>query len=86
MLLTVGQMPIWQKKSIEADFEKVSLVPLMGSGPYQVGKIDAGRAITYVRDKNYWGAKPESKVMANVGRFNFDAIKFVYYQSPGSCV
>ncbi len=82
LLLTVGQMPIWQKKSVEADFEKVSLVPLMGSGPYQVGKIDAGRAITYVRDKNYWGAKPESKVMVNVGRFNFDAIKFVYYQSP----
>lgn len=82
LLLTVGQMPIWQKKSIELDFEKVSLVPLMGSGPYQVGKIDAGRSITYVRDKNYWGTKADSGVMVNVGRFNFDAIKFVYYQSP----
>lgn len=81
LLLTVGQMPIWSKKSIDESFEKVSLTPLMGSGAYQVGKVEAGRSITYVRDPNYWGAKPEAKVMANVGRFNFDNIKFVYYQS-----
>lgn len=81
LLLTVGQMPVWSKKSIDEQFEKVSLTPLMGSGAYKVGQIEAGRSISYVRDPNYWGAKPEAKVMANVGRFNFDTIKFVYYQS-----
>lgn len=82
LLLTVGQMPIWKKQSIDENFDKVSLTPLVGSGAYKVGHIDAGRSISYVRDPNYWGTKSESAVMANVGRFNFDTIKFVYYQSP----
>lgn len=80
--LLVGQMPIWQQASIEASFDKVGLTPLMGSGAYRVGNIEPGRSVTYVRDPNYWGAKPEAGVMANVGRFNFDTIKFVYYQNP----
>lgn len=79
--LAVGQMPIWKKSSIEQNFDKVSLTPLIGSGAYQISKIEAGRAITYVRDPNYWGAKPEAGIMANVGRYNFDNIKFVYYQN-----
>lgn len=79
--LLVGQMPIWSKKSIDESFEKVTLTPLMGSGAYKIGQIEAGRSITYERDPNYWGIKPEAKVMANVGRFNFDKIKYVYYQS-----
>lgn len=79
--LTVGQMPIWSKKSIDESFEKVTLTPLMGSGAYKIANIEAGRSITYERDPNYWGIKPEAKVMANVGRFNFDKIKYVYYQS-----
>ncbi|MFW2178064.1 MULTISPECIES: extracellular solute-binding protein [unclassified Moraxella] len=80
--LTVAQMPIWSKKTIDAYFDKVGLVPLMGSGAYKVGNIEAGRSITYVRDPNYWGAKPEAGVMVNVGRNNFDQIKYVYYQNP----
>lgn len=80
--LTVAQMPIWSKKSIDGYFDKVGLTPLMGSGAYKVGTIDAGRAITYVRDPNYWGAKPDAGVVVNVGRYNFDQIKYVYYQNP----
>lgn len=82
LMLTVGQMPVWSKASIEQSFDKVSLTPLMGSGPYRVGQVDAGRSITYIKNKDYWGNKPESAVMANIGRFNFDTIKYTYYQSP----
>ncbi len=77
ILLTVGQFPIFAKTSIDADFEKVSLTPLMGSGPYKLGRVDAGRAVSYIRDSNYWGRD----LMVNRGRYNFDRIKFVYYQS-----
>ena len=77
ILLTVGQFPIFAKSSIDADFEKISLTPLMGSGPYKLGRVDAGRAVSYVRDPNYWGRD----LMVNRGRYNFDMIKFVYYQS-----
>ena len=77
ILLTVGQFPIFAKSSIDADFEKISLTPLMGSGPYKLGRVDAGRSVSYVRDPNYWGRD----LMVNRGRYNFDMIKFVYYQS-----
>lgn len=77
ILLTVGQFPIFAKASIEADFDKISLTALMGSGPYKLEQLDAGRSVSYVRDPNYWGRH----VMVNRGRYNFDRIKFVYYQS-----
>ena len=77
ILLTVGQFPIFAKSSIDADFEKITLTPLMGSGPYKLGRVDAGRSVSYVRDPNYWGRD----LMVNRGRYNFDMIKFVYYQS-----
>ncbi len=77
ILLTVGQFPVFAKSSIDTDFEKITLTPLMGSGPYKLGRVDAGRAVSYVRDPNYWGRD----LMVNRGRYNFDRIKFVYYQS-----
>ncbi|WP_201557760.1 extracellular solute-binding protein [Psychrobacter sp. 72-O-c] len=77
ILLTVGQFPIFAKTSIDESFEKISLTPLMGSGPYKLGRVDAGRSVSYVRDPNYWGRH----LMVNRGRYNFDMIKFVYYQS-----
>nr|WP_317198815.1 extracellular solute-binding protein [uncultured Psychrobacter sp.] len=77
ILLTVGQFPVFKKSSVDADFESISLTPLIGSGPYKLGRVDAGRSVSYVRDPNYWGRD----IMVNRGRYNFDMIKFVYYQS-----
>ncbi|MBL7003083.1 MAG: ABC transporter substrate-binding protein, partial [Gammaproteobacteria bacterium] len=49
--LIVGQLPILSKSSFaDRPFEKTTLDPLVGSGPYKVKKIDAGRSITYVRN------------------------------------
>ena len=77
ILLTVGQFPVFAKSSIDENFEKVTLTPLVGSGPYRLGKVDVGRTISYVRDPNYWG----KDLLVNKGRYNFAKIKFVYYQS-----
>lgn len=77
ILLTVGQFPIFAKSSIDTNFDKISLTPLMGSGPYKIGRVEAGRSVSYIRDPNYWGRD----LMVNRGRYNFDMIKFVYYQS-----
>lgn len=76
-LLTVGQFPVFSKDSIDTDFDSISFTPLMGSGPYKLGKVEAGRSVTYVRDPNYWGRD----LMVNRGRYNFDMIKYVYYGS-----
>lgn len=77
ILLTVGQFPVFKKSSIDKEFDKVNLTPLIGSGAYRLAKVDEGRAVIYQRDPNYWGRD----LMINQGRFNFDKIKFVYYQS-----
>jgi microcin C transport system substrate-binding protein len=75
--LIVGQMPVlsrawWTRR----DFAKTSLEPPLGSGPYRVEALDAGRSITYRRVKEYWAAE----LPVNVGRFNFDTIRYDYYR------
>lgn len=76
LYISVGLMPVFAKKDIDTRFGQIGLVPLMGSGAYRLGQVDVGRSVSYLKDPNYWG----SEVMANRGRFNFDEIKFVYYQ------
>lgn len=73
----VAAMPIFSKKNLKENFSKPSLTPLMGSGAYQVDKVVAGRSVSYVRNPDYWGWA----LMVNVGRFNFDYIRYQYYHS-----
>lgn len=78
MPLILASLPIyserdWQKR----DFSRVSLAPILGSGPYLIDRIDAGRSIRYKRNPNYWGAH----VAVNRWRYNFDRIKYVYYRT-----
>ena len=75
--LILGLMPVLPKHAINPDtYENTSLEAPVGSGPYRVGKIDAGRSITFVRDENYWGRD----LPVNRGRFNFDEIRFDYFR------
>nr|WP_246274543.1 extracellular solute-binding protein [Hyphomicrobium sulfonivorans] len=73
----LGLMPVLPKHAIDrATFDHTSLTPPIGSGPYRIGRVDAGRALTYVRDPNYWGRD----LPVNRGRFNFDEIRFDYFR------
>lgn len=75
--LIVGEMPIFSRAYWQTrDFEKTSLEPPLGSGPYKVETVDPGRSITLKRVENYWGAN----LGVNVGRFNFDRIRTDYYR------
>jgi microcin C transport system substrate-binding protein len=75
--LIVGQMPVLPKAWWAGrDFSKTSLAPPLGSGPYRVEAVDPGRSITYRRVKDYWAAE----LPVNVGRFNFDTIRYDYYR------
>jgi microcin C transport system substrate-binding protein len=77
MPLIIGEMPIFSKAYWEGrDFEKTSLDPPLGSGPYTVEAVDPGRSITLKRVANYWGAD----LPVNVGRFNFDRMRTDYYR------
>ena len=56
--LIVGQLPVLSRRTgASADFEKTTLEPPLGSGPYRVESLEPGRSITYRRVKDYWGGE-----------------------------
>ncbi|WP_114964719.1 extracellular solute-binding protein [Alkalilacustris brevis] len=74
----VGGLPIFSRAFYEAndrDFEQSSMQPLMGSGPYVLGRLDPGQTLVYERNPDYWGW--DHPLMA--GRSNFDRIRIEYY-------
>ena len=75
--LILGLMPVLPSHVLTPEtFEQTSLTPFLGSGPYIMSKIDAGRSITYTRDPNYWGRD----LAINRGRFNVDELRYDYFR------
>jgi microcin C transport system substrate-binding protein len=83
--LIVGQLPVLPKHFWEGlgpngeprDLSKSTLEIPLGSGPYRIKHVDAGRTITYERVRDWWAKDlPVSK-----GQWNFDEIKFVYFRA-----
>ncbi len=73
----LGEMPVLSKAYWSGrDFEKTTLDPPLGSGPYKIESVDPGRAITYRRVADYWAA--DLPVMK--GRYNVDVIHYDYYR------
>lgn len=75
--LIVGQLPVLPKHWwAERDFAKGNLDAPLGSGPYQVGRVQAGRSIRYERVKDWWA----KDLPVTRGFYNFDAIQIDYYR------
>ena len=76
--LIIGyQLPIFSKKYwSNKQFDKTTLDPPVGSGPYLISDLQPGRSITLKRDPNYWG----KNLNVNIGRYNFDEIHTDYYR------
>ena len=74
--LIIGQMRILSKKYWKDKFEDVLLEPPIGSGPYKVKSLKAGRTIEFERVKNYWA----KDLAVNKGKFNFDNIIIEYFR------
>ena len=75
--LILGQLQILPKHWwAERDFTKTSLEAPLGSGPYRLVKVDAGRSLRYERVADWWGQDlPVSR-----GLYNFDKIHIDYYR------
>jgi microcin C transport system substrate-binding protein len=57
-------------------FDETTLDAPLGSGPYKVGRFEAGRYIEYERVKDWWGADlPVAR-----GLNNFDVLRYEYYR------
>lgn len=75
--LIVAQLPILSKTYYsEHEFDETTLEPPLASGPYKVGRFEQGRYIEYERVKDYWA----KDLPVNVGRWNFDNIRYSYYR------
>jgi len=75
--LIMGQLTVLPKHYWETrEFNKTTLEPPLGSGPYRIAKVDAGRSITLERVKDYWGAD----IPTQKGMNNFDTIHYDYYR------
>lgn len=75
--ISVATLPILSKAYYTAhDFEKTTLEPPLGSGPYKIGDFKAGTYVTYVRREDYWG----KDLPINRGQHNFDEVRYEYYR------
>ncbi|MGA2895676.1 MAG: extracellular solute-binding protein [Xanthobacteraceae bacterium] len=75
--LILGLMPVLPKHAIDvANFENTTLTKPIGSGPYVVATVDAGKSVTFNRDPNYWGRD----LAINRGLWNFDELRFDFYR------
>ncbi len=75
--LIIGQLPVLPKHYFASrDFEKTTLEPPLGSGPYRIKSFDPGRSVVYERVPDYWGAS----IPVNLGRNNFDQIRYEYFR------
>ena len=79
--LIVGLMPIFPKHATDAEtFDQTTLQPLIGSGPYTIAAVNAGKTVTLKRDPNYWGVDQPAKR----GFDNFDEVRIEYFRDSNS--
>ncbi len=72
----LGQLTVLPKHYYDTvDFEKTTLDPPLGSGPYRIAELDPGRSISFERVKDYWA----KDLPVNKGRHNYDRIRIDYY-------
>ncbi|MAZ00385.1 MAG: hypothetical protein CMH32_07610 [Micavibrio sp.] len=75
--LILGQLPVLPKHYWDGkDFASTTLEAPLGSGPYKIKAVDAGKRIVYERVTDYWG----KDLPVNKGRYNFDTIELDYYR------
>lgn len=79
--LLLGLMPILPSHKLDAEtFERTTLEPPLGSGPYRVAEAEPGRSIIYRRNTDWWARDlPVSR-----GRFNFDEVRIEYFRDESS--
>ena len=79
--LLLGLMPILPRHlTPRAKFVETSLEPPVGSGPYVVERVDAGRLLVLRRKPDWWARNlPVVK-----GLYNFDELRIEYFRDQNS--
>jgi microcin C transport system substrate-binding protein len=75
-ILTIVTLPILSKTYYATrKFDAATLEAPLGSGPYRVNAMSAGRYVEFRRVADYWGAD----LPINVGTNNFDAVRLDFF-------
>lgn len=76
--LVVAGLPVLSKTYYATrTFEQTTLVePPLGSGPYILGSFEKDKFVSYRLRSDYWA----KDLPVNVGRYNFDEIRFEYFR------
>lgn len=75
--LILGQLPVLPKHAWEGkDFQRGNLDIPLGSGPYRVAAVQAGRSVRLERVADYWA----KDLPVNRGQYNFDNLVYDYYR------
>ncbi|MGH7487810.1 MAG: extracellular solute-binding protein, partial [bacterium] len=81
MPLIMGLMPILPRHRVASEtFEHTGFEPPVGSGPYVVGGVDAGRRVVLLKNPDWWARD----LPITRGRFNFDEIRTDYFRDATS--
>ncbi len=79
--LLISLAPIFSKKHTDAEnFDKSSLTPPVGSGPYTFKTIQPGRLVVYEKNPDYWA----KDLAVKAGFDNFDEIRIEYFRDETS--
>ena len=79
--LILGLMPILPKHAVNPDtFDKSTLTPPIGSGPYVITAVDAPNSLVYRRNPDYWAKDLPIKR----GLDNYDEIRIEYYRDANT--
>jgi peptide/nickel transport system substrate-binding protein len=79
--LILGLMPVLPRHRQSAvEFERTTLEPVMGSGPYVVDYLEPGRSIVYRRNPEHWA----KDLAVNRGRYNFDEIRYEFFRDASA--
>lgn len=74
--MSAAGLPIFSRAYYETrDFAESTLEPPLGSGPYMLNRVDAGRSVSYQRRDDYWARD----LNVNVGKNNFDILQVEYF-------
>jgi peptide/nickel transport system substrate-binding protein len=80
-LLIGTTMPIFPAHATDGDnFDKTTLTPPIGSGPYALTEVRPGERVVLTRRKDYWG----EDLPVTRGLYNFDEIRYDFYRDANS--
>ena len=75
--LILALMPVLPRHFFaDHPFERTTLKPLLGSGPYRIAEVRPGQRVVFERRKDYWARDLPSRR----GQFNQDRIILDYYR------